>query len=306
MSMELASATVPKPREIVRSLLSEIMRQPALACWCLFLLLTPLYIFPVGLPQPADYLLFIFAPLVFFTWDKRLERNQARTIRALAWFTLWVALVNYVWATILWEWTSRRDFVLYPVYYIFNLIMFASAVVVARRNRIVFLRATVLIAFLTIVIQVAASFVYRTRMFRGELFFDSPNQLGYYALLCACLFAITQRPLGLPRLWAAIGVSGCAYLGLLSASRASLAGIMMLFFVLVFSNPRTIILAGLVALGLYRSAVRYPARSMQPKSASPMTGFTSSRSPRSAVTTGCGSTPSIWCSAQARATTAGS
>ncbi len=245
--MDLAAASPPRRRV---STWAQIRRQPALMCWCVFLLLVPFYIFPVGLPQPADLLCFILAPLAFVTWDRRLDPGSARTVRSLIWFTVWVAVVNYTWALILWKWTNRRDFVVHPLYYLFNLLMFTSAIVIARRNRLLFLRATVMVAFVAVVLQVAASFVYRTRMYRGELFFDSPNQLGYYALLCACLFAITQRPLGFPRWWAAIGVSGCAYLGLLSASRASLAGILMLLAVLVFSNPRTIVLSVLVAIAM--------------------------------------------------------
>ena len=216
----------------------------------LFLLLIPIYVLPVGLPQPADLLVVVLAPIALIRWDRRLDIATATTIKALIWFTLWVALVDYGWAFILWKWTNRRDFIVHPLYYLFNLALFVSAILIARRDRRLFLRATTRIAFITIIVQVAASFVYRTKLYRGELFFDSPNQLGYYALLCACLFAVTQRPLGTSRLWSAVGVSGCAYLAVLSASRASLAGIVLLFFVLVFSSPRMIIACSLIAVAL--------------------------------------------------------
>jgi hypothetical protein len=227
-----------------------LWRRPVLLIWCLFLLLSPLYVFGVGLPQPGDMLLFLLAPLAVFDWDRRFDKTTARTIKALVWFTLWVTLVNYTWAVVLWKWTNRKDFIIHPLYYLFNLLVFVSAMMIAHRDRRLFLRATVYVAFLTIFVQVVASFFYRTDLYRGELFFDSPNQLGYYALLCACLFAMTQKPLGIPRLWSGIGVTCCAYLGVLSASRASLAGILVLLFVLVFSNPRTIIIGSLVALAL--------------------------------------------------------
>ena len=249
--MEYAqAAAAPAPPSRVTSTWAEIARSPALMCWCVFLIMTPFYVLPVGLPQPADMLVPVLAPIALLTWDRRLDARTARTVRALVLFTLWVAIVNYGWAAILWKWTNRRDFVLHPLYYIFNLLLFTSAIVLARRDRLLFLRTTVFILFLSILLQVAASFVNRTKLYRGELYFDSPNQLGYYALLCACIFAATQRPLGIPRLWSSLGVAGCAYLAVLSASRASLAGILLLLFVLVFSNPRTIILATLVGLAL--------------------------------------------------------
>src|SRR5262249_39084626 len=82
------------------------------------------------------------------------------------------------------------------------------------------------------------------------VFFNSPNQLGYYSLLSACLFALAQRPLGISRLKVAIGTSACAYLALLSASRSSVAGILILLLVTLFASPRTIIIASLGVVGL--------------------------------------------------------
>jgi O-Antigen ligase len=49
---------------------------------------------------------------------------------------------------------------------------------------------------------------------------------------------------------ASVALTGCAYLAVLSASRAALGGIAVLFFLLVFSNPRVIIVASLAAIGL--------------------------------------------------------
>jgi hypothetical protein len=101
-----------------------------------------------------------------------------------------------------------------------------------------------------VLFQVVASFFYRADLYRGTLFFNSPNQLGYYCLLAAVLFAMTQQPLGLSRVRAALGVTGCAYLAVLSASRASLAGILVLLLVLVFSNPRAVLIGSLLAIAL--------------------------------------------------------
>lgn len=230
--------------------LRALVRSPGLMIWCLFLLFSPLYIAPSGLPQPSDALVFLLVPLSFAGWDRRLDPSANRTLRALFWFTAWVAVVNYGWALVLWKWDNLKDFVIHPLFYAFNLAVFASALMLIRRDRGLFLRMSVAVVYLSIGVQVVASFFYRTDLYRGELFFNSPNQLGYYALLAACMFAMTQRPLGISRLRAGLGVTGCAYLALLSASRASLAGVLVLLVVLLFSNPRTIILASLAAAGL--------------------------------------------------------
>jgi hypothetical protein len=228
----------------------ELTRQPALVIWVLFLLLSPLYIVSSGLPQPGDWLVLLLLPVTLFTWNGALDKSSARMIRALIWFTVWVFVVNYAWALVLGKWRSPKDFIIHPFFYFFNSAVFLCALVIARKNREAFLRITVEVVFLTIVVQVASSFFYSSSSVRGQVFFNSPNQLGYYALLSACLFAMAQRPLGISRFKAAIGMSSCAYLALLSASRSSVAGILILLLVLLFSNPRTIIIASLAIVGL--------------------------------------------------------
>lgn len=233
-----------------RSHWQELRRDPAMVIWALFLLLSPLYVVKAGLPQPGDWLVLVLFPVTLARWNGVLDAQSSRTVRVLVWFTVWVFVVNYAWALILGRWGSLKDFVIQPFFYFFNAAVFLCALVHAKRNRRAFLRITVDIVFVTIVVMVVVSFFYRSSDPRAQLFFSNPNQLGYYTVLSACLFAMAQRPLGMSRLKGAIGITSCAYLALLSASRSSLAGVLILLVVLVFSNPRTIIIASIAAIGL--------------------------------------------------------
>jgi hypothetical protein len=239
-----------RPERKRRSHWRELARNPALIVWVLFLVLSPVYVVASGLPQPGDWLVLILLPITLFTWNGALERDSSRMVRALVWFTVWVVVINYGWALVLWKWRQPKDFLIHPFFYFFNSAVFLCALVIARRNREAFLRITIEVVFFTIFIQVAASFFYRADFYRGQVFFNSPNQLGYYALLSACLFAMAQRPLRISRIKAAIGITSCAYLAVLSASRASVAGILILLLVLFLTNPRTIIIASLAAVGV--------------------------------------------------------
>lgn len=230
--------------------LVELFAQPGLVVWCLYLILTPFYVVDSGLPQPGDALVFPLLPLALARWDGKLDRATSRMLRALLWFTIWVFVVNYAWAFIEWKLTKPEDFLIHPLFYAYNAAVLLAALVLAKREPARFLRLTFDVMFWMIMFQVVASFFYRTDLYRGTLFFNSPNQLGYYSLLAACLFAMIQQPLGLSRLQASIGVTGCAYLAVLSSSRASLAGILILLLVLLVSNPRAVIAGSLVALGL--------------------------------------------------------
>jgi hypothetical protein len=225
----------------------EVVRSPALLVWCLFLLLTPVYVIDSGLPQPGDWLVLLLAPLVLIRWNGKLDRRNRKTVTALLGFILWVCVVNFAWALILWRF-SLIDFVLSPFFYAFNGAVFLSALVLSRRDPARFLRVTVDVVLVTILGCVVGSLW--TEGNRTEVFFNGPNQLGFYALLSASLFAMAQRPVGISRLKASIGISACAYLALLSGSRASLAGILLLLVLLVFSNPKMIILGALASMGL--------------------------------------------------------
>lgn len=237
----MTTAARPRWRTNVRAL----VRSPALLLWSVFVLLSPLHVLPKGMPQPGDFLILLVAPVTLLGWDGKLSREHTRMVRPLLWFAVWVAIVNYAWALVLWRFSDPRDFVLHPFFYVFNVLVFVAALILARRDGEHFVRVTVEVTYITIVVTVVASFVMRDQ-YRTQVFFNSPNQLGYYSLLSACLFSIAQRHVGMSRIKASVGVTCCAYLALLSASRASLAGILILLVVLVFSNPR-IIIAGVFA-----------------------------------------------------------
>jgi hypothetical protein len=226
----------------------EILQTPALLLWCLFIVLAPIYVFKSGLPQPGDLLVLLLLPFALMRWDGRLDAQTTRTLRPLFLFTVWVTVVSLGWAAILGRW-SPKEFLTFPLFYFFNVGVFLAASVMGRRNPERFLRITVGFVIVTIIYQVLASFFY-TNEDRGTLFFNNPNQLGYYALLSACLVAMTQRHLGTSKLVSGLAVSGCAYLAVLSASRAAVAGIFALLAVMLFSNPRTIILACIAAIAL--------------------------------------------------------
>ena len=253
MRAELLDDRVRTPKPIViapkRYTLRELFSQPALIVWCLYLILTPFYVVSSGLPQPGDALIIFLVPFALLRWDGKLDRESARTLRALFWFTAWVWVVNYTWAFVQWKW-NLKDFLIHPLFYAYNAGVLFAAMIIAKREPARFLRLTFEVQLAMILFQVAASFVYRTDLLRGQLFFNSPNQLGYYALLSACLFAMTQRQLGLSRIWSGVGIASCAYLAVLSSSRASLAGILVLMVLLVFSNLRAVIVGSIVVVAL--------------------------------------------------------
>lgn len=228
------------------------MRRPALVTWAIYLLLVPVYIFPSGLPQPGDLLVVVLVPLALQRWNGRLGRDMRSTMRALIWFTLWVCAVDYTWVLVMGSYSvfGPDSFMLFPLYYIYNALIFLIALVLYRRYGDLFLRVTTFVVIAMVFVQVVSSIVLRSTAVRGSVFFNNPNQLGYYALLAATLIALTYRRIGLRLVTASLALACCGCLAVISASRAAAGGIAVLLVLLIFSNPKIIVVACLAAVAV--------------------------------------------------------
>ena len=228
-------------------MLRLLVRQPALAVWALYIAAAPFYLVHNGLPQPGDLLIIVLVPVALSGWNGQLRRSSVRVLRPLVFFTAWVCVVDLAWCLIIGNFTLD---LLFPLYYTYNALIVLSAVVLHQRYGDDFVRATLYSVYAAVMFQVVASFVMRSGTGRNTLFFYNPNQLGYYALLAACTIALTYRRVGFGAVRASIGITGCAYLAVISASRSAVAGIGLLAVLLVFSNVRVLIGATIIAAAL--------------------------------------------------------
>lgn len=226
-------------------------RRPALVMWAIYLFLTPFYVFKSGLPQPGDIFLIVLVPVALRGWDGRLFNRGHASMKRLFWFTAWVCLVDYAWAAILGNFGlfGVDTFILFPIYYVYNTLLFLVALVLYQRYGDTFLRLTLNVIYLTIFLLVGSSFLVSGTA-RGSLFFNNPNQLGYYSVLVACLVVLVHWRLRTRLLVSGFALTCCGYLAAVSASRAALGGIAILFALLVFSNPRVIVAASAAAIAL--------------------------------------------------------
>jgi hypothetical protein len=229
------------------------MRQPALVVWALYLFLIPLYVIKSGLPQPGDVIVVPLIPMALHRWNGKLPGHMRATVRSLLWFTLWVCAVDYTWVFVMGSWQvfGPDSFMLYPLYYIYNGLVFVVVIVLYRRLGDVFLRVTVFSVTATVYVQVVSSLVFKNAGARSSLFFNNPNQLGYYALLAATLIALLHRRLQLRLLTSSLALVCCGLLAVVSASRAAAGGIAVLLVFLMFSNPKVIVVACVAALAMF-------------------------------------------------------
>ena len=227
---------------------SRIRRDPRLALWSLVVLLFPFYLFESGIPQPADWLGFALLPILLRDWNGRLPLPLIRPLKSLLIFMVYVLIVNIVWSFALFTFSinAKEGFLMAPTFYIFNGLLFFTFLLMFQRYGEFLLWLSVRLILASVFLQMFMAFAVRGALGRSTVMFNNPNQLGYYALLSACIILLGQKRLKLSTIQVTAGLAACSYLALLSASKAALASIGALGIALLISKFRTIVLVSLV------------------------------------------------------------
>jgi hypothetical protein len=227
--------------EVVR-----VLRDPVLVLWSLYLLAFPIYYLKSGLPQPSMIAILLLSPLLL---SGRIVSAARRPVRALAFFILYVIVENVIWSMIevTYDFSPATGFLITPTWYLFDGLVFLLVLLLYRRYRERFIVLTLWLVLLSVLAQSAMSLlVTRSAMGRPTLFFNNPNQLGFYAVLSATLIALGRGRFRLSTPMLTAGLVACVYLALLSASKGALLSIGILIVIGMATQPRTIVLASLL------------------------------------------------------------
>ena len=184
----------------------------------LYLLLSPFYFFPSGLPQIADFVLvlgitFVIARRRGIIWP------TSRFVKVLYVFLFNIIMVNLLTAFFL----QTTGPILPTLYYIYNsivvfFILGLSAIHGSSLNRVFFW--SVAVSSLAQFAMVVARMDFTS--FRQVGFFNNPNQLGYYSLINLAIIAVTNREVKTSRGFLAVIIVVNVFLVMLSNSKAAL------------------------------------------------------------------------------------
>jgi hypothetical protein len=243
-----------RPPPIVRlrasvTSLRAVFGDPAMFLWALYVLAFPLYVFPSGMPQPGDIMVIVLAPVALLRWNGKLPTHARTVFRPLLWFTLYVLLANLTWSAILGAWAIKPKwgFLLTPTFYIYNTLIFLIAYVLFLRYGERFLTITAQLVATSLLLQTAISFVFTRGGMRGQVLFNNPNQLGYFAVLSASIILLSQRRGGISTWLASAGLLAAMYLAVFSSSKAALGSIAILLAITTINRLRTALVVGLIA-----------------------------------------------------------
>lgn len=240
--METIRASIPLPRQSERGQKQSAVTKLALCLWALFPLLFPVYLFDPGRPQIASFLMVVTLVVVAVN-GLRFPRGSTRILGKLAWFIWYVCLVNLTWVV----WTKNFGALIVPVFYVFNALAFIVMLSLYAQAGKTLLRVTQHAVATSVFLNVVVLLLKGSAQARASLFFDNPNQLGYFALVSAALFLAIADKLGSSRWYRGAVLSACIYLVLMSSSFAAVAGLALII-ILVLRRRPVLALIALVAV----------------------------------------------------------
>jgi hypothetical protein len=217
----------------------------------IYVFLSAIYIFPSGVPQPADLLFASLCGAALLLNRGTLLASKTPGLWPLYGFLLYCIAVNVVWTIAL----SEPKGLLPPLYYAFNVVVFlVAAQILARPAPLGTLRLALAVS---LCIQVTLSFFVPMResdeymYVRQIILFNNPNQLAYWGLLC-CSIVLSTAAQRTQRFsigtLETVSIAATSWLMALSLSKAALIAFGVLLLIYFTVALRSLLKASCIAV----------------------------------------------------------
>jgi hypothetical protein len=222
--------------------------------WAIFLILFPFYIFPPGIPQPSD----IFLLIVLFAYVSKNGFQIAKSFmpyvvnfRNLMFYITVVSIITFITRI---GFRDKDPSIIVPLFYYFNFIVMCFSFSLFNKYKIEFVNTTIYSIVLSGLIQFLFSPYGKISEGRETLFFDNPNQLGYYSICSLSIILVLEREIKISRFIVFLSFACFFYFTMLCVSKAAIGGMIILIIVYMISNKlltlRTFFTAIIVIMGL--------------------------------------------------------
>ncbi|HBD04652.1 MAG TPA: hypothetical protein DC010_10355 [Psychrobacter sp.] len=199
----------------------------------------PFYVFSSGGAQISSIFFLLLSMLAIDQTNKKFISNFNNVVFYYYFFILYAILIAICWFLI----TLKFVFFGFIVFYIFNLFVLFGVVFFLTKNEVFYKIFPKIIAFSVVVQFILSLVVGNGESLRDSLFFNNPNQLGYYALISAAILVIFFKKKNISGYWFYPAILCTLWLAQLSLSNATLISILLLFSYAVFSNLKTFLFA---------------------------------------------------------------
>src|SRR5690606_20913721 len=194
----------------------------------------PLYLFPSGLPQPADLIVAGAICIgVLYAIKIRSDLGIGSLPQGLIVLGVWIVIVSLVWGMI----HSSAKFLMDPLFWIYNILVMSLVIVILKKHE----RGEQLIGYAVLaalaISALGAMIGLRDPTGRNTGFFNNPNQLAYFSI-CAIACLVVLKDFKISRQLVVGFILGGV--GLLSAaSLGAIAGALFLILALLVANARS-------------------------------------------------------------------
>ncbi|MCS4161428.1 hypothetical protein GGP94_001845 [Salinibacter ruber] len=234
-----------------------MLRATRLLCYG-YLALSPLYVLPSGVPQPADILMAgaIFMSIV----RKDIGSGAYKYSNVEKRLSIYLFLfVGYTWViTLLWAiYESNPNLVRFPLYYTYDALVFLTFIVVYKESGKKFLKIIFyVISIASICILSYHLIINRSgAVIRPSITFNNPNQLGYYSLLVSTILLLIWNTKNVSTIVMVAAQAANFLLASISLSVSAIIGLIFLYLIYVFSvnikNAMIVISSLLVLMAIY-------------------------------------------------------
>ena len=200
----------------------------------LYFVLKPFYLLG-GTFQLADLVLTLLLLMLFFSNDFVFYKVHLHFLFFGMLFISYVFFINGIWAMIL----ADFSYLLNTVFYIFNFSVCMMLVCLYQRFESRMLQVIYYSVVTSILIQFLISIIMNSGSYRETLFFNNPNQLGYYGLLSLAILLVLSGTIKVKKIWFYLSIIGCLILAVISLSKAAIVCSVLLitsFFLLSGKN----------------------------------------------------------------------
>ena len=192
----------------------------------IYLVLFPFYLWESGLPQIADFILLLFLIISLFTTKIKKKYKLIWLISFI--FIFYVTLVDLVWSTIL------STLIIMPtLYFVYNFLVMLFLVEKINSKPTYYIHIILKGVISSLFLQFAISMIYVGDRLRAVLFFNNPNQLGFFVLLMTSLLFILYKIKKINSNFMIIILLFSSYLMILSVSQGAIASFAILILLFI-------------------------------------------------------------------------
>ena len=195
----------------------------------------PFYVFGSGGIQISTIFLLMasIAEIDKLSFKDRYYIDIKKKIMPLFFFVLYAILITLTWYIIILD----SSILLFPLIYVFDFfILFALGLRLTKDVDFINFFAYLIVT--STIIQFIISILITSGGFRGTLFFNNPNQLGYFSLLSAAMVTVLVKEKYINTLYYIISMLCCIWLAQLSLSKSALISGFFLLLYGLLSNVR--------------------------------------------------------------------